>query len=43
MKAKNDCKNFVSRIVTTGKTIYELKLRKLTLKNIIVTKTLYVK
>ena len=28
MKAKNDCKNFVSRIVTSGKAIYELKLRK---------------
>ena len=29
MKVKNDCKNFLGRIVTTGKTIYELKLRKL--------------
>lgn len=28
MKAKNDCKNFVSRIVTSGKAINELKLRK---------------
>ena len=28
MKAKNDCRNFVSRIVTSGKAIYELKLRK---------------